>query len=116
MAKYSVVFHLDESAWARTSTVISNVENLIADLGEGNVEVEVVATGEGITAYLRVPSLHGQRFERLGARGVRLVACANSLRAAGLPKEAMLASVEVVPSGVGELVRKQAEGWAYVRP
>jgi len=21
-----------------------------------------------------------------------------------------------VPSGVGELVRKQAEGWAYIRP
>lgn len=23
---------------------------------------------------------------------------------------------EIVPSGIGELVRRQAEGWAYVRP
>jgi len=28
----------------------------------------------------------------------------------------MLSEARVVPSGVGELVKRQTEGWAYIRP
>jgi len=28
----------------------------------------------------------------------------------------LLDLVDVVPAGVSELVKKQAEGWAYIRP
>jgi intracellular sulfur oxidation DsrE/DsrF family protein len=34
----------------------------------------------------------------------------------GFTQEDFLDPVEVVSSGAGELVRRQAEGWAYVRP
>ena len=47
---------------------------------------------------------------------VRFCACANSLRSLGLRKEELLDFVEVVSAGVGEIVKKQAVGWAYIRP
>ena len=116
MEKYRVVIHLDESGKARGELVLRNIENLIADVGENNVEIELVANGEGITALLKSPNLHGEQVERFSAKGIRFVACANTLRQMGLTKDALLDLVEIVPAGVGELVKKQAQGWAYIRP
>lgn len=116
MKKYKVIFHLDEGAKGRADLALNNIENLIADLGEENVDVELVSNSEGVTAFLKAPDLHGAQVERLAAKGVRFTACANSLRQLGLTKEALLERVEIVPAGVGELARKQAEGWAYIRP
>jgi uncharacterized protein len=96
--------------------VLANIENLLADLGEGNVQVELVVNGEGIMALLRVPGQNASKVERLASRGVRFLACDNSLRAMDVAQEALLAGVEVVSSGVGHLVHRQAEGWAYLRP
>jgi intracellular sulfur oxidation DsrE/DsrF family protein len=42
-------------------------------------------------------------------------ACNNSLINRKIDKSALLPFVTVVPSGVAELVKKQAEGWQYLR-
>ena len=115
MDKYRVVFHLDERSQVRSKMVLKNIANVIADLGQGNVEIELVVNGEGVTA-LTQSSPYQEQIKELAAQGVRFVACANSLRQAGIPKEVLLERIAVVPAGVGELVRKQAEGWAYIRP
>ncbi|MCL5031151.1 MAG: DsrE family protein [Bacteroidetes bacterium] len=116
MEKYKVVFHLDEGVKARADMVLINISNLIADLGEDNVTIELVANSEGVTAFLKEPNWHISKIEGLMAKGVRFVVCANSLRQAGLTKDSLMAQIEVVPAGVSELVKKQAEGWAYIRP
>ncbi len=116
MKKYKVLFHLDEAAKTRAELVLNNIDNLIADLGQENVDVELVANSEGVTALLRVPSRLASRVEKLALDGVRITACANSLRQLGLTKDSLLERVEIVPAGVAELVRKQADGWVYIRP
>ncbi len=116
MASYRVVFHLDEGGRGRADLVLRNIANLLADLGADNVEVELVANGEGLLALLKTPNLHGETVVRLAAQGVRIAACATAARHLGLTREALLDPVALVPSGIGELVRKQAEGWAYIRP
>ena len=72
--------------------------------------------GEGITAFLKTPNLHGEQVERIAAKGVHFVACAKSMRQLDFRKDTTLDLVEIVPTGVGELVKKQAQGWAYIRP
>jgi intracellular sulfur oxidation DsrE/DsrF family protein len=114
--KYRVVFHLDESSKGRTDQVFRNIENLLDDLGEKNVEVELVANGGGVKALINGPDSHAEQATQLVARGVLLAACANSLNQLEITRETLFASVEIVPSGVGELVKKQVDGWAYIRP
>ena len=116
MGKYRVVFHLDEGGKARADLVLRNIDNLIADLGEKNVEVEIVANSEGILALLKTPNQHKEQIRQLGVKGVRFLACANAMREMGVTKDELLDLVEIVPAGVGELVKKQAEGWGYIRP
>ena len=116
MKKYFVVFHLDESSKGRADQVFRNIENLLDDLGENNVEVELVANGGGVKALINDPDSHAEQANHLAARGVLLTACANSLSQLEITRDALLEPVSIVPSGVGELVKKQMDGWAYIRP
>ncbi len=116
METYRVVFHIDEGSIARANMVFHNIQNLIDDLGEDSVDVALVANGEGVKALLTSPNVHKGRIERLAGQGVRFLACANSLRFLGLTENNLLAPVDVIPAGISELVKRQAEGWAYVRP
>ena len=116
MEKYKVVFHLDEDESDRVKMVLNNIGNLILDLGHENVEIELVSNGKGVRAFLKEQNLYVTQIEQLQKRGVRFVVCANTMRHLNLEKDALLEVVEVVPAGVSELVKKQAQGWAYIRP
>ncbi len=116
MAKYNVLFHLDEGNKPRGEMTLRNIDNLITDLGQDNVQVELVVNGEGVLVLLKSPNLLGDLIDKLHAKGVRFLACGNSLRGMGLTQEDLLPLIEIVPAGVGELARKQAEGWGYIRP
>jgi len=116
MGRYRVVFHIDEGSISRANMVLHNIQNLIDDLGEENVQVALVANGEGVKALLRSPNVHKRQISKLAQRGVQLLACRNSLRFMGLDEDDMLDPVVIVPAGVSELAKKQADGWAYIRP
>jgi uncharacterized protein len=47
---------------------------------------------------------------------VKIVACQNTMRNQKLTPADMSPVVGYVPAGVTELMFKQAEGWAYIRP
>jgi uncharacterized protein len=116
MAVFRAVFHVSDGSQARGEAALRNIGNLIADLGASNVETELVANGEGVMLLLVQPNRNGERVAELATQGVRFCACAVALRQLGLTSTDLLAQVEVVRTGVGELVRRQAEGWAYIRP
>ena len=49
-------------------------------------------------------------------QGVKIVACENTMHGQHLTPADMLPAIGYVPSGVGELLKRQQQGWAYVRP
>ena len=49
-------------------------------------------------------------------KGIQVVACENTLAAQKLTRADMLGNISYVPAGVVELMRKQQQGWAYIRP
>ncbi len=113
MKRYRAVFHLTEAE--RANLALNNVGNLLADLGEDRVEAEVVANSEGVKALLK-SGPYRDRVEKLAARGVRFVLCSRSIKAMKLETGEFLDLAEIVPTGTGELVKKQVDGWAYLRP
>lgn len=113
MKKYRAVLHLTEIE--KANLALNNVRNLLAELGEDQAEVELVTNSEGVKALLKTGP-YGERVDELVEKGVRFILCSKSLRAMGMKKEEFFDHAEVVPSGTGELVKKQTEGWVYVRP
>ncbi|MGC9514769.1 DsrE family protein [Methanocrinis sp.] len=113
MKRYRAVFHLTEIE--RANLALNNVNNLLAELGEDQVDIELVTNSEGIKALLKAGP-YRDKVGDLAAKGVRFVLCSKSLRALKMKEEEFITIAEVVPSGTGELVKRQTEGWAYVRP
>ena len=48
--------------------------------------------------------------------GVKVVACETTMRAMKLTKDDMNAAAAYVPAGVVEIMKREGEGWAYIRP
>lgn len=116
MNKYQVVFHLDENGGDRIKVTLNNIGNLIKDLGQENVEIELVSNAKGVMAFLKESNPYQHQIENLLEKGVRFAACANTLQNLSIERDSLLEFVKIVPAGVSELVKKQAQGWIYIRP
>ena len=102
-----VIFHIDElDKWP---LLLSNVKNFL--LAEADARVEVVAYAEAVTYYVGDKELP----EKLIGK-VDFVACGNALKAWEIETGLLPGYVRVVPSGVVEIIHKQAEGYYYIRP
>ena len=113
--KTRVVVQVSEADPARWNLVLNNVKNLQDDLGAGNVEIEVVAYGPGI-GMLKLDAVSNSRVSDAIKAGVQITACENTMRNQKLARADMHPNVSYVPAGVTEIVQRQRDGWAYLRP
>lgn len=113
---HRVLFHLEEGSTFRGKLVMDNIANLVDDLGEKNVQIELVVNSAGIKLFQRETSPVSSEVESLLQRGVQVAMCRNSLRYYKFNERLFLDNVIFVDSCVGELVRKQSEGWSYIKP
>ncbi len=100
---------------ARWNLALNNAKNTQDELGAGNIDIQIVAYGPGI-GMLKLDSAVNSRLADAAKAGVKLVACENTMRNQKISRDDMHPSTAFVASGVVELVRKQSEGWAYIRP
>ena len=114
-SKSKVVMQVSDGDAAKWNLALNNAKNLQADLGAGNVDIEIVAYGPGI-GMLKADSPVGGRVDEALASGVKVVACENTMRGQRLTKPDMLPNVGYVAAGVVEIMQKQQQGWAYIRP
>lgn len=118
MEKFSVVFHINESAkWAM---LLANVSNLIKDLGQENIIIKVVANGAAVVDYISNDNKDNNellnRIRELSKLGVDFIVCKNSLVGNKINENLLPKFVTIVPAGVTELVKRQSEGYSYIRP
>ncbi|GAB3448794.1 DsrE family protein [Massilia solisilvae] len=110
---YKVVIQVSDADPHKWNLTLNNARNAAADLGKDTV-IEIVVFGPGI-GMLKAGSEVGARITEAAAAGIKLVACQNTMRALHLEPKDMLPEAGYVPSGVGELIRRQHEGYAYLR-
>lgn len=113
--RHRLVLQVSDGDHAKWNLALNNAGNVLADMGAGNVDVEIVAYGPGI-GMLKAGSPVGGRIGSAMTAGIRVVACQNTMHAQKLTPADMLPQIGYVPAGVTELMKKQEEGWAYVRP
>ena len=107
------VFHVTDGSVEAHRRALLSVSNLLADPTVEDAEVAVVANAAGVRMLTENPN--ADRVRALQGRGVRFVACRNSVERVGFGPGDLLEGVEVAHSGVGELARLQEEGWGYLR-
>lgn len=113
--KSKMVIQVSDSAPALWNLALNNAKNIQKDLGKNNVELEIVAYGPGI-GMLKGDSEVASRIDEAVDSGVKVVACENTMRGQKLSKEDMNAKIGYVPAGVVEILQRQQQGYAYLRP
>jgi len=114
--KYQVIFHLDDFDEKLITLALNNIVNLMDDMRYEELEVELLVNGPAIQAFRKDNQLVAERVRQLAARGVNVMLCRNAIHLYEIPEEELVEERQIVPAGVSELVRRQAEGWAYIRP
>ncbi|MBX3637070.1 MAG: DsrE family protein [Rubrivivax sp.] len=112
---HKVVFQVSDADPAKWNLALNNARNVWADLGRDNVAIEVVAYGPGI-GMLKLDSPVATRVAEAMAAGMSVVACGNTMKNQKLAREDMLPNIGYVEAGVVQLMKRQREGFAYVRP
>ena len=114
-ARQRVVVQVSDADPGKWNLALNNAHNMQNDLGAGRVDIELVAYGPGI-GMLKRNSAVAQRIDEATMSGVKVVACENTMHGHKLTKADMLDGIGYVPSGVVEIMKKQQEGWSYLRP
>ena len=110
-----VVIQVSDNNPKRWNLALNNAENVQEDLGKGNVDISIVAYGPGLP-MLEMQSVAANRISNAIARGVKIIACENTMRKDKLTKQDMLPDLNYTKSGVVYLVKKQALGYSYIKP
>jgi hypothetical protein len=110
-----VVMQISDNQPATWNLALNNIRNVQKDLGAKNIEVEVVAYGPGL-GMLRDDATVSNRVQEALATGVRFVACRNTMENQKITEAQMLPGISYAKAGVIEIITKQMEGYAYLRP
>ena len=113
--KHRIVVQVSDNDPAKWNLALNNIRNLQEDVGAANVEVEMVAYGPGI-AMLKMESPVASRIADASKAGVKVIACENTMKGQKLTRDDMVGGISYVQAGVTEIMTKQGEGWAYLRP
>ena len=114
-ARDHVVIQVSDADPAKWNLALNNARNVQEDLGMDNVDVEIVAYGPGLP-MLKSDSPVAQRVASATAQGVTLIACENTMKNTKVERSQILPGVKFEGAGVVHLMKRQKEGWAYVRP
>ena len=132
-AKQKVVYHVNGDNAKQQTGALRNIQNHINAVGAENLDLKVVLHGNGLALLLEPDSLAKlgkfknananqdmtAKVSNLKDQGVDFQVCNNTVKGRKVDIETDLYDVEpedIVPSGVAEVAKLQADGYAYIKP
>ena len=113
--KQKVVIQVSDNDPAKWSLALNNARNVQQDLGKNNVEIEIVAYGPGL-GMLKAESKVADRLAQALDNDVGLLACENTMTNTKVNRDEMYGGIAYVKAGVTHIMKRQQEGWPYIRP
>lgn len=114
-AKQKVVFQVSDNDPAKWNLALNNARNVQADLGKDKVDVEIVAYGPGLE-MLKADSKVAPRLAQALDANISVLACQNTMRNTKTEKADLYHGIGFVSAGVTHIMKRQSEGWNYIRP
>ncbi|MEW5890276.1 MAG: DsrE family protein [Pseudomonadota bacterium] len=114
-ARHRVVIQVSDGDPKKWQLALNNARNVQTELGQDQVDIEIVAYGPGI-GMLKADSEAAARVEEAVGSGMRVVACENTMTNQKLSRSDMNPFIGYVRAGVVEIMEKQRQGYAYLRP
>ena len=111
--KLKVVWDVSDADTTTTAGVFRQINNALVQVPD--LEIEVVFHGPAIFGLMKDSTIFSSRIKIAKQKGVTLSACNNSMKRYKIEASQLAEEATVVPSAVVELIKKQAEGWSYLK-
>lgn len=113
---YKALYYLDDADPKKIKGTLRNIDNALDDVRlKGKIEVEFVAFGDGVAVYKKTNPYEAALLA-LQKKGVILAQCNNTIKERHINKNTLFPFINYVPSGNGEIIIREADGWSVVHP
>ena len=81
-----------------------------------DAKLEVVMYGQGVNMVTKNRTVVEEAIKKLvGNKNISFKVCEVALKNQGISKDQLLPGIETVPDGIYEIIKKQREGWGYIK-
>lgn len=116
LKNYKALYVINSGDEKKITGTLRNLKNALDDPRlKGKLDVELIAFGDGVAVYQKSGTFEKTLLE-LQSRGVVLAQCENTVRERHIDKNTLFDFIGYVPSGNGEIIIRQYQGWAVVHP
>lgn len=113
-ASHKVVFQMVSADSVSQQSLIGNLKNLRNAWPEA--QVEIVFHGQSIDMVVAETSKFSKELEDFAMnKNIKMVVCENTMKKKKVQKAQLLSFIGTVPMGIGEIIMKQEQGWAYLK-
>ncbi len=113
---YRALFIISANNKIKMNKIIDNIHNALNDPRlKGHIKIELLAFSAGTHLYFK-GSGRRKALLQLKKDGVELAQCANSLYELHVPVSKLYPFIKIVPSAQGEIILRESEGYAYLKP
>lgn len=113
LAEHKIVFQLTSADTNVHKMLVRQLGNVLA--AAPNSKIEVVCHGPGIAMLTTKQTIVHPKVSELKGKGIEFMVCENTLKEKKVTKEEIIPEAAFVKAGIIEIVRKQEEGWSYIR-
>ena len=111
---YKVLFHLNDPM--KKDQVLGNIENALKDFKEGELKIKLVVHSQGVLPFTNSGNPDLEKINSILSRNTEIAVCSNTMKAYNLNTEDFPFKISTVSSGMGEIIRSQANNWIYIKP
>lgn len=116
LRSYKALYILNQSDDKKIRAIFRNINNALEDPRlQGKLQVELVAYGDGVEVFKK-SNHYDTLLLKLQNKGVILAQCLNTMKDKNISKDELWSYISYVPSGTGEIIIRQYQGWASVHP
>lgn len=113
---YKAIYIINTGDDKKIRGTLRNINNAIGDPRlKGKLHIELVAFGDGVEVF-RKSARYDTLLTNLQKKGVLLAQCENTVRERKIDKADLWPFISYVPTGNGEIIIRQHQGWASVHP
>lgn len=114
MHAYKAIIQLTSAEPKVYKSTIRQISNLL-DYFNDNVQVKIVCHGASGPFCLKDQNPFTAKIVGLLQKNVKINVCNNMLVSNNILPEELISGIEIIPSGIAELVIRQQEGWSYIK-
>lgn len=113
-SKHRIIMQLSSNDTLVWKGLMNNLKHLKAGWSD-SVVIEVVAHGPGLDFLTKGKTTQQEKITYFKNMGIEFIACENTIAERKIARETIISEAGFVKMGIGEIVRKQEQGWSYIK-